>query len=70
MQYVKIVKRQTTRGKQMDKILLSTSTSKYHEIALVQGSDKVFRVFVNGRAMSEAWEYKDALAYYVAKVRA
>jgi hypothetical protein len=54
----------------MDKILLSTSTSNYHEIALVQCPDKTFRVFVNGKVMSEAWEYRDALAYYVAKARA
>ena len=52
----------------MEKILLSSSTNKFHEVALVQGIDKVFRVFVNGKVMSESWEYRDALAYYKAKI--
>lgn len=53
----------------MEKILASRSTSKFHEVALVQGVDKVFRVFVNGKVITEAWEYKDALEVYKRQIK-
>lgn len=40
----------------------------YQEVALVQGTDKVFRVFINGKVVSESWEYRDALEYFKAKI--
>jgi hypothetical protein len=38
------------------------------EVVLVQGTDKVFRVFINGKVVSESWEYRDALEYFKAKM--
>ena len=53
----------------MEKILMSRFLiNGYQEVALVQGVDKVFRVYVNGKVTSESWQYEDALECFMYKI--